>query len=393
MTAKDILGNPDYLAISFGGYRDTTRNNQPTLVQLKEDLKILYAMGIRIVRTYNVQLPHAPNVVKAISELKEELPDFEMYVMLGAWIDCKNAWTELTPDHHQESEQNEGEINRAIALAKQFPTIVKVIAVGNEAMVKWAESYYVQPAVILKWVLHLQKLKAQNELQKELLITSSDDFSSWGGGDPMYHVPELEQLIEAVDFVSMHTYPMHNTHYNPFFWGITEEEKKFPKEKILSLAMNRATNFATDQYEQVKAYVQRIAPGKPVHIGETGWATTSDGFYGPGGARACDEYKEKLYYESMRKWSNEKGVSCFYFEAFDEPWKDAANPVGSENHFGLITVDGKAKYALWEKVDQGIFEGLTRDGRPISKSHEGNEKLVLKDAMLPPMNHQLKSTH
>ena len=60
ITAADILGNPDYLAISYGGYRLKSRDSQPTIAQLKEDLKILSAMGIKIVRTYNVQpkLPH-----------------------------------------------------------------------------------------------------------------------------------------------------------------------------------------------------------------------------------------------------------------------------------------------------------------------------------------------
>ncbi|MDZ7605936.1 MAG: hypothetical protein U5K79_10210 [Cyclobacteriaceae bacterium] len=57
-------------------------------------------------------MPHASNVLKAIHELKAENPDFEMYVMLGAWIDCKNAWTDQTPDHDVESEQNEGEIDQ-----------------------------------------------------------------------------------------------------------------------------------------------------------------------------------------------------------------------------------------------------------------------------------------
>ena len=71
--------------------------------------------------------------------------------MLGAWIDCKNAWTAEVPDHNIESEANAAEIDRAVALASQYPDIVKIIAVGNEAMVKWAASYYVQPNVILKW--------------------------------------------------------------------------------------------------------------------------------------------------------------------------------------------------------------------------------------------------
>ena len=42
------------------------------------------------------------------------------------------------------------------------------------------------------------------------------------------------------------------------------------------------------------------------------------------GSRASDEYKEALYHNHLREWSNkENNVSCFYFEAFDEQWKDA----------------------------------------------------------------------
>ena len=85
LSASELLGNPDYPAISYGGYRGVSRSEQPTLAQLKEDMRILHAIGIRFLRTYNVQLPHASNVVKAISELKQADPSFEMYVMLGAW--------------------------------------------------------------------------------------------------------------------------------------------------------------------------------------------------------------------------------------------------------------------------------------------------------------------
>ena len=155
ITAAQILGNPEYLAISYGGYRQKTRDIQPTISELKEDMKILAAMGIKILRTYNVQLQQAPNILKAITELKKEDSNFEMYVMLGAWIDCKNAWTDQTPDHNIESEANAAEIDRAVALAKSDPDIVKIIAVGNEAMVQWATSYFVRPNVILKWVNHL----------------------------------------------------------------------------------------------------------------------------------------------------------------------------------------------------------------------------------------------
>lgn len=384
VTAKEILGNPEYMAISYEGYRQKSRSIQPTVEELKEDIRILSAMGIRILRTYNVQMPHASNVLKAIRELKAENPDFEMYVMLGAWIDCKNAWTDQTPDHDVESEQNEGEIGRAVALANQYPDIVKILAVGNEAMVRWAASYYVQPSVILKWVIHLQSLKAANKLPKELWITSSDDFASWGGGDASYHTEDLEKLIKAVDYVSMHTYPYHNTHYNPAFWRVPAEEVSLSEIKKVERAMIRAKQFAKDQYDSVANYIKSLGIDKPIHIGETGWASESDGFYGPDGSRATDEYKQGLYYKHMRDWTNASGISCFYFEGFDEQWKDAQNPKGSENHFGLFTLKGEAKYPLWELVDQGVFKDLTRGGNPIIQTFNGDKKKLLEEVKAPP---------
>lgn len=388
LTAADILGNPNYLAISYGGYRERTRDVQPTIPQLKEDMKILAAMGVKVLRTYNVQLQQAPNLLKAIAELKNEDPTFEMYVMLGAWIDCKNAWTDMAPNHEVESEQNEGEIRRAVALAKKHPDIVKIIAVGNEAMVRWATSYFVRPNVILKWVNYLQDLKRQGELSKDLWITSSDDFSSWGGGDPSYHTEDLNQLIRAVDYISMHTYPMHNSHYNPAFWLVPEDEYEWSNIDKIESGMQRALDFATDHYEKVTSYMQSLGENKPVHIGETGWATVSNEHYGADGSKAADEYKSGRYFQLIREWTNKSKVSCFYFEAFDEQWKDANNPLGSENHFGLINLKGEAKYAIWDLVDKGVFKGLTRDGKPITKTYKGKEEDLLSEVHVPPLKRE-----
>lgn len=391
MSAKYILGNPDYLAISYGGYRYADHDIEPTLDELKEDMKLMSVMGIKILRTYKVHLPQASNILKAISEIKKEDPNFEMYVMLGAWINCKNAFSEEVPDHNQESEGNGTEIEEAVRLANQYPDIVKIIAVGNEAMVKWAASYYVQPNVILKWVNHLQELKESGKLPKDLWITSSDDFASWGGGGSEYHTEDLNKLYKAVDYVSMHTYPYHNTHYNPEFWGVPSEEGNLSDIEKIDAAMFRAREFAKTQFSNVSNYMKSIGVDKPIHIGETGWATVSNGHYGPTGSKATDEYKEGLYYKLMREWTNEAGISCFYFEAFNEPWKDAHNKKGSENHFGLITVDGQAKYAIWDSIDKGIFEGLTRNGNSITKTYNGDKEALIKDVLVPPTDEEIKA--
>jgi exo-beta-1,3-glucanase (GH17 family) len=390
-SAADILGNPNYLAISYGGYRVNTREIQPTIAELKEDMKLLEAMGIKILRTYNVHLGQASNLLQAISELKKEDANFEMYVMLGAWIDCKNAFNSAAgePNHNQESERNAIEIKTAVNLANSYPDIVKIIAVGNEAMVKWATSYYVQPGVILKWVIHLQELKKTGELPADLWITSSDNFASWGGGNSEYHVEDLTKLIEAVDYISMHTYPMHDTHYNPVFWGVGEDNEELSDLEKIDNAMLKAKQYAISQYDSVYNYMKSLGINKPIHIGETGWASQSNKLYGDKGSKATDEYKEALYYKHMRDWTNQANISCFYFEAFDENWKDAQNPKGSENYFGLFTIDGQAKYALWDLVDSGVFMGLSRNGNTITKTFNGSKEALLKTTSVPTKNQNL----
>ena len=74
----------------------------------------------------------------------------------------------------------------------------------------------------------------------------------------------------------------------------------------------------------------------------------------------------------MREWTTKNRLSCFYFESFDEIWKYAPNPGGSENHFGLFTIDGKAKYALWDLVDKGVFDGLGRNKKTITKTYNNS---------------------
>ena len=234
-TAQRILGNPSYLAMAYGGYRAKTRDTQPTIAELKEDMKILAAMGVRIVRTYNMQLPQAPNLLEAIRQLKKEDSSFEL---------------------------------------------------------------------------------------------------------------SMEEKIHK--------------------------------------AMVRARDYGVAQYHSTAAYIKSLGIDKPIHIGETGWASASNGFYGVNGTKATDEYKEGVYYSLMREWTNKNGIACFYFEAFDEIWKDANNAGGSENHFGLFTLDGQAKYALWDLVDKGVFKGLSRNGKTIGKTYGGSKEALLKEIKLPP---------
>ena len=384
--AKDIIGNNSYPAISYGGYRGKSREIQPSIEDIKEDLQIMFAQGFRVIRTYDLHHPFAENTLKAISELKNSDSDFEMYVMLGAWIQCKDAFTDIPIHNEEDLEGNKVEIVEAVRLAQDYQDIVKVIAVGNEAMVHWATSYHLEPKYVLKWVKYLQDLKINGTINNNIWITSSDNFASWGGGSEEYHNDDLDELIRSVDYVSMHTYAFHDTYYNPVFWNLSGDSEDLSKKDIIKKAIQKAVEYELSQFNSVQEYIHGIDSSKQVHIGETGWSSVASDLYGYGGTEAADEYKLGLYYEMITDVCVAKSISCFYFSAFDEPWKDSQNENGSENHFGLFTVHGEAKYPLWKKVDQNVFDGLSRGGNPIKKTFNGDFDALLETSNLPPIN-------
>jgi hypothetical protein len=49
----------------------------------------------------------------------------------------------------------------------------------------------------------------------------------------------------------------------------------------------------------------------------------------------------------------------------------------------LFTVDGKAKYALWDMVNRGVFNSLQRDGNTVVKTYQGKKENVLGELAWP----------
>ncbi|MCU0322936.1 MAG: hypothetical protein MUE72_10995, partial [Chitinophagaceae bacterium] len=72
ITAEKILGNPNYQAICYGGYRNCSRDTVATVNEIKDDLRILAAMNIKVLRTYNVHYKEINHLLQAITQLKQE---------------------------------------------------------------------------------------------------------------------------------------------------------------------------------------------------------------------------------------------------------------------------------------------------------------------------------
>ena len=381
---RSLLGNDDIQAIAYSGHRKIPRSveNTPTLEETREDLRILGAMGIKLLRTYNTTIfPHSERTLQAIRELKQEDPEFEMYVMLGVWIQCVGAYTDEADHTIEDAEFNQREIEAAIRLANEYPDIVRIIAVGNEAMVTW-QGHFVSSSAILRWVTHLQQARERGDLPATTMITTSDNWAALGG-EESYRNEDLAELVSRIDFLSLHTYAFHDTYYNPALqWAPGPDEAELPVTEQIDRAIERAVQLQKDQHQAVQDYLASLGLEKDIHIGETGWASLDNSHYGNDGTHAADEYIAGLFHAAIREWTRENDLTCFYFEAFDEPWKSDGT-AGSEGHFGLITVDGRAKYALWDLVDAGAFAGLSRGENKITKTHGGDESILLDQLTTP----------
>lgn len=382
---KPILGNNDILAISYSGHRLVPRSveNTPSVAETKEDLRIMAAMGIKLLRTYNTTIfPHSERILQAIRELKQEDPGFEMSVMLGAWMQCVGAFTGDADHSVEDAAFNQREIEAAIRLTAEYDDIVKIIAVGNESMVTW-QGHFVPAGTILRWVKHLQEARDRGDIPAGTMITTSENWAALGG-EESYRNQDLAELVSRMDFLSLHTYAFHDTYYNPALqWAPGPDEADLPVVEQVERAIARAIALQEDQVQAVRDYLTSLGLDKEIHIGETGWASLDNSHYGKdGGTHAADEYIAGRFHAAARQWTRENGMTCFYFQAFDEPWKSGGT-AGSEGHFGLFTVDGQAKFAIWDLVDAGVFEGLGRGERAVAKTH-GGDRAVLMERLLPP---------
>ena len=379
-----LLGNPAYPAICYSGHRLVPRSveNSPSIEETKEDLRILHAMGIKLIRTYNTSIyPHSERILQSIRELKAEDDAFEMYVMMGVWIQCKNAYEDGTDHNLEDRILNRREIETAIRLADEYADIVKIVAVGNEAMVTW-QAHFVPAYTILKYVRELRVAQANEEFPADTLITTSDNWAALGG-EEQYRSDDLKALMQEIDYLSLHTYAFHDTYWNlDLIWGPLPEEMKESPEVRIAKAVERSIAEQRKQVTAVEDYLRSIGVEKEIHIGETGWASLDNEKFSAEGTAAAYEYTSKVFYDAVMKWVAEEKMTCCYFEAFDEPWKSEGT-AGSEGHFGLITVDGQAKYMLWNQVDQGVFNGLTRGGNRIKKTYAGDLAELMKNLKAP----------
>jgi len=203
--------------------------------------------------------------------------------------------------------ENKKNIEKAINLANRYGDIIFSISVGNEATVDWTD-HLVPVDSVIEYVRMVKKGAKQP-------VTFCENYVPWTN--------KLEDLVEEVDFISLHTYPV-------WEYRNIQQAMDYTKENYYSVA---------NRY-----------PHKPVVITEAGWATNSNG-RGITPENANQEL-QAIYYEQLIEWSNRNNILTFIFEGFDENWKGSSDVMEPEKHWGLFTIDRKPKLVMKQLFQQ-----------------------------------------
>lgn len=293
-------------AICYSGFREGQSPDTgvfPSYEEIKEDLYLLLGHW-EYLRLYDCD-KHSEIVLEII---KEEKLNFR--VMMGAYIgaevsnpDCPWGGEYSDEELARNKKANLKRIEKLIRLSNKYPEIIFSISVGNEATVDWTDHL-----VPVEHVIDYVKLVQKNCKQP---VTFCENYLPW--------LDKIESLVEVVDFISIHTYPV-------WEYKSIHEAMVYTKQNYFAVA---------DKY-----------PHKTVVITEAGWATNSNG-------RGIDPWNvnekfQKKYYNDLVRWSDKEGIITFVFEAFDEPWKGSPEPLEPEKHWGLFKVDRTPKLVLQE---------------------------------------------
>ncbi len=107
--------------------------------------------------------------------------------------------------------------------------------------------------------------------------------------------------------------------------------------------------------DEVYADVARLHPGKPIVVGETGWATEHDATRrqpweeGSLMKGEVSPAAQERYLEQHFAWVQRRQVVTFLFEAFDESWKGGGaetSPAAAEKHWGVYDEERRPKPGL-----------------------------------------------
>ncbi len=305
-------------AVNYSPYR-TSRSEADlnseviTPANVLQDLRLIRATGIGTIRLFSSSA-FAETVLTVIRD-----NNLDLKVMLGAYPN---------PVYGQAAENaNQAELAKCIDLANRFQTIVAAVSVGNETMVEWS-AHKIDPVVMAGYLKRVRSAIKQP-------VTTDDNWLFWAS------VPKV--IADVVDFAAVHTYPLLDTFYNPTAWDW--RQKSASAEQRAQAMITASITEAKAQFGRSRDALDKLGlSNMPMIIGETGW-TAVDTNGGPTLNLRAHPVNQKMYFDALQAWAAEgrRGngpQAIFFFQAFDEPWKQG------DDGWGLFNKDRQARYTV-----------------------------------------------
>ncbi|MEI6027626.1 MAG: hypothetical protein WCT47_13155 [Betaproteobacteria bacterium] len=296
-------------AVNYAPFREEVRDpSKITDAMVKQDLELLAAANLKLIRIFDSSDEVARRALRVIRD-----NGLDIKVQLGVWIQSGQETANLA------------EMDRGVALAKEFPSTVLAVSVGNETMVTWSFNP-VKPADMARYIQSVRDRITQP-------VTTNDNWAFWAGAPA--------SILDVVDYVAMHTYPLADTVHSPGAWDWRQES--VAASVRASAMMDAALARSKADYAAVRTYLDGLGrKSKAIVIGETGWKAVPSG----GEAQRAHPVNQKMMFDRLNAWVSQARAggdgpkAIFWFAAFDEPWK------GSDDKWGLFNMLRQARLAL-----------------------------------------------
>jgi glucan 1,3-beta-glucosidase len=246
--------NAKLQCVSYAPFRGEQTPLSPTTHispdQISEDLAQLVKVS-DCVRTYSIE-----NGLDQVPELAAKVG---LKVMQGIWLSSNR-------------QKNAVQVATGIRLAKEFPSTITALVVGNEVLLRGEMSQSDLAATI-------RLVKAQVQVP----VTYADVWEFW---------LRYREIYDAVDFVTIHILP---------YW------EDFPIR----------AKHAAGHVESIRRRMEVAFPGKEILIGETGWPSAGRM---RDGALPSRTNQARVVSEILDLAKREK-FRVNLIEAYDQPWK------------------------------------------------------------------------
>jgi exo-beta-1,3-glucanase (GH17 family) len=314
-----------------------------TKAMIREDLDLLLAAGFRAIRLFDSSDKVARQTLEVIRD-----NNLNIKVQLGAFVLGSS------------DAASRAEIARCVVLANEFRSIVLAVSVGNETMVSWAFNR-IAPAVMAGYIRTVRSQITQP-------VTTDDNYAFWASAPTI--------ITDEIDYAALHTYANLDTWFDPTRWEW--KRKDVPAAQRAVAMMDAGMAETKRQYQEARDYLDRKGLTYiPIIVGETGWNAVD---VGRQNFRA-HPVNQKMYLDRLQAWATEGRAGgnapkqVFYFEAFDEPWKQG------DDKWGLFNVARQARYAIQALNPPGTAAGsATWVYEPVIAANDANADGAYTDA-------------